>query len=126
MFLGEVFRSLKYNQKLHMTSGAQLREYHHFDDIANVVHGICEMDIAGTIDISTGRPKQLVKLAHEIFKQLGSLDNLVVGHFASKLPDNYEKIFVQKKFLEKYFFRDPVHGVCQYLETCLNEKTTKS
>ena len=67
MFLGQILSALKNDEAFKMTSGCQLREYHHFLDDAEAIRTISGLKITGVVNLSHGKPVSLKDIAQASF-----------------------------------------------------------
>jgi len=56
MFLGQMLLAIKSNQPFKMTSGRQLREYHHLEDETAAIRLISDSSVFGVVNLSHGQP----------------------------------------------------------------------
>ena len=119
MFLGQIYNSLKNNLEFKMSSGFQFREYHHLDDVVKSVDFILSHNEKGVIEITSGNGIMLRNLALEIFKKFKCRSLLKISAINDikneKLSNDYQK----NNNLKNIDFRDPIEGVCHYLESIL-------
>ncbi len=59
MFLGQILSALRNDSVFEMTSGCQLREYHHFLDDTEAIKQILESQTTGVVNLSNGKPVTL-------------------------------------------------------------------
>lgn len=120
MFTGLMFNALLRNKRFSMTSGEQLREYHHVDDeVAAILHLARESD-TGTMDLSHGNAIKLCDLASDVFDRFGKLDLLGVGDITSPTVEAYEPVFSRNNQLENKQFRDAIPAVYEWLAKSLD------
>jgi nucleoside-diphosphate-sugar epimerase len=96
MFLGQMVSALRDGAPFPMSSGQQLREYHHVDDIADAVLGLVSRSWnhgADPVVLSSGRPVRLADLASAVFTACGRPDLLRVGALPSAPTDNRDFVF---------------------------------
>ena len=86
MFLGHMLSSIRHDKPFKMTSGKQLREYHHLTDEAKAIRLLATYAMPGVSDISHGKPITLKAIAENVFQALGKSDLLDI----SALPDPSE------------------------------------
>jgi len=120
MFLGKIFLAIKENKKFKMTNGLQLREYHHFNDVAKVIKILYRSNVIGTINISTGKPIQLKLLAESIFHYFGLEKNLRIGALETNQNENFGCEFDEGIYNKNITFRESINGVCQHLSKQIN------
>jgi nucleoside-diphosphate-sugar epimerase len=117
MFLGQISRALKENNIFIMSSGLQLREYWHSQD---VVRFILSSEIINSktnqIEIvGCGSPLTLKEVAEGIFEYFNRVDLLRLGVLLDPVFDNYSFNFKTKSSNPTKFMREPLSGVCNYL-----------
>lgn len=117
MFLGQILTSLRTGLPFEMTSGLQLREYHHVDDEARAIGTLCEAGVRGVVDLSSGAPVRLRELAIAIFEAFGASEMLRLGARAEPAEENYGAVFQPHPLLGLGNFRPAVQSVVKYLQT---------
>ncbi|RYF39747.1 MAG: NAD(P)-dependent oxidoreductase [Comamonadaceae bacterium] len=120
MFLGQMLEALRERRPFAMSSGRQLREYHHVDDDARAIGVIADRPIAGVIEVNHGAPLSLNELATGVFAGLGCERLLHVGALPDPIEDNYGAELARPAFLEGLDFRDTVAGVVHELSAQLS------
>ena len=119
MFLGQIHDSLKNKAAFNMTSGYQIREYHHLDDVVKAIDCLIDKGIQGVSEITDGNGIKLRDLALSIYKnfQQEHLINIGTVNIAhkEKLSNDYKK----NPQLENINFRNPIEGVSIYLKAIL-------
>jgi hypothetical protein len=115
MFLGQVESAIRSHVPFRMSSGNQLREYHHVADIAENVMTYLETEqtCARCIDLSSGEPVALATLARAIFERFGLSDLLEIGAIAEDPGEVFSKETRRSPYLRAY--REPVEGIIQWL-----------
>ena len=122
MFLGHIANSIRLKRNLKMTSGLQLREYWHADDIANLALNHKLISSFERIEkISCGQPFQLKDLALAIFGHFDLLDLLEIGGIEDPPNENYNNTMAPRILDLARFKRNEFSGVIKYLEESLNE-----
>lgn len=121
MFLGQILESLRYNRPFRMTSGLQLREYHHLTDDAKVIRYIEESIGSGVVNLSHGRPLGLKEIAESIFRAFGRNELLCVGALPEPSVENYEKTFEPIYLNSSALFRDDLPAIIEYMRDCYHE-----
>lgn len=124
MFLGQILASIQNNIPFEMTSGQQLREYHHLADETKAIRLIAETTCSGVLNITHGKPVSLKAVAERIFKALGKGELLHIGALAEPLAENYEKIFELVPMLQEVEFRETLPGIVQYMQECYSGSPT--
>ena len=119
MFLGGIYHALKNNLPFPMTSGEQLREYHHILDEVNAIDFLVqEENDAKVINLSHGDPVRLCDLAMNIFHCFQKEHLLKVGEFENlenevfKIERNREALL-----LPNIQFRDSFSAINIYLKS---------
>lgn len=119
MFLGQIFDSIKSKSEFKMSSGFQIREYHHFDDVVKAIDHLINLNILGISEITSGKGIQLRELAFTIFKAFNLQHLINIGAIEikhkEKLLDDYER----NSNLKVIDFRAPKEGVIKYLNGIL-------
>jgi nucleoside-diphosphate-sugar epimerase len=126
MFLGQMLASLRNNEPFRMTSGQQLREYHHFDDDAHAIRQIAESTAIGISDLSHGKPTSLCAIAKAVFSATGKNHLLEIGSLPDPVSENYGKIFERSSGLEGVKFRDAILGTAEYMKRCCSSLDIRS
>ena len=116
MFMGQMLKALRANTRFSMTSGAQLREYHHVDDEAKVIIALGSKFDHGCFDISHGYNISLYDLAHSIFEHFNKIDLLGVGDIESPSIEAFEPIFKPQTYIQNHNFRKTLPAIKQWLE----------
>ena len=119
MFLGQIHDSIKNKTEFNMTSGYQIREYHHVDDVVKSVDFLIGKGVQGVSEITDGNGTRLRDFALSIYKsfQLEHLINIGTINITQKekLSNDYKK----NPLLENINFRNPIDGVSNYLKAIL-------
>lgn len=120
MFLGQIFQALASGKTFNMTSGEQLREYHHIDDEVLAIRTLAGSGLTGIVDLSHGAPVKLKELARFIFEKFGVPNLLSIGALTAPSNDNYAFVFERSPLLKNISFRDTPPSVVDYLRSCLH------
>ena len=120
MFLGQILNAIKTNQPFKMTSGRQLREYHHLNDESKAIKKIVSSKFRGVSALSHGRPFSLASIAENVFDAFKKRDLLQIGALPDPTEENYEKILKPLTALDEIDFRDPMLCIPEYLLKCSN------
>lgn len=118
MFLGQMLTAIRDNVPFKMTSGRQLREYHHLSDEAKAIRQIANSALPGVLNVSHGKPNSLRAIAESVFQALGKGDLLQVGSLPEPQEENYEKIVNPTEILRHVAFRDSLPAIVQYMREC--------
>ena len=118
MFLGQILTAIRNTRVFKMTSGKQLREYHHLADEAKAIRTIVESNSVGVMDLSHGQPLSLKTIAEGVFQAFGKGSLLDAGALPEPSEENYTKIFKLSVGLNQGMFRDSLSGVVDYMKAC--------
>jgi len=118
MFLGQMLAAIRDNVPFKMTSGRQLREYHHLVDEAKAIRKIADSEVSGIVNVSHGRPLSLKMIANGVFQVLGRDDLLQVGALPEPQEEYYQKILNPTEILQQVAFRDSLPAIVQYMKEC--------
>src|SRR5439155_5433849 len=85
LFLGQMYDSLRAGRPFRMSEGRQLREYAHVDDVASSILALLARIWTGpvAIDLSSGEPVTLSRLARAVFGAFYCEQLLQVGAFST-------------------------------------------
>jgi nucleoside-diphosphate-sugar epimerase len=100
MFLGALYDCISRGQNLQMSSGRQLREFHHVDDDIQALEILEMAGSKGFVDLNHGSTVSLFELATDVSKSFLNSGKIDVGFFPDPLKENY-KISFEKVFLDK-------------------------
>jgi len=123
MFLGQLANAIKNETVFQMSSGIQLREYHHVEDIAVTIRSILEHEwsFGPIVEINSGKPVRLAELAKAIFKAFRKEELLEIGAIPTPTGENLEKVFQRSEDWMISISRPSLSGVIeslkQYLKT---------
>ncbi len=117
MFLGQMLASIRNNVPFKMTSGHQLREYHHFTDESKAIKQILNIVPCGVMNLSHGKPLRLRAIAESVFDALGKSDLLCVGSLPEPLEENYETVFNPLEFLHDLTFQESLPAIVNYISS---------
>jgi len=125
MFLGQIFDSIKNKKIFNMSSGIQIREYHHFDDVVESIDIIVKSDIQGVSEITAGNGIRLRDLASGLFGNFQLVNLLNIGTIDIAHEDKYLNDYKKNDLIKDVYFREPVEGVTEYLKSLINQKSIK-
>jgi nucleoside-diphosphate-sugar epimerase len=120
MFLGQIYNSLRTGQIMKMTSGNQLREYHHVDDDVIAIWKILNSDYVGMIDLNHGSPTSLRHLAQYLFRRFDCESLLRLSSLPEPISENYEYVFPPHSIYQGSDFRLPLPAIGDYIEDLLD------
>jgi nucleoside-diphosphate-sugar epimerase len=118
MFLGQLFDSIYNHLPFKMSSGQQLREYHHIDDLLIAISKLIALKEKGVINLNHGKPISLKELAYYVFEAFNCLELLNVGTLTAPLNENYNNQFDCTPFLDASLFRETLPSIVAYLRLC--------
>lgn len=123
MFLGLIFRALKYNLPFSMTNGEQFREYHHIlDDITAIDFLVKKKYDRPIIDLSHGNSVRLRDLATYVFGSFQKDHLLHIGELVNSRTEVYSRERKSEAlFSSNIKFRDTLKGINKYLNDLLKE-----
>lgn len=121
MFLGQIYHALQNNCPFKMSSGEQLREYHHIEDDIHAIRLLLEANTRGVIELSHGNPLSLRDIAGFIFKAFNREKLLCVGALNIPIEENCTTVFQRHALLKKVNFRETLPEVVNYLQSCFKE-----
>jgi nucleoside-diphosphate-sugar epimerase len=119
MFLGQMLASIKANRPFRMTSGKQLREYHHLSDETKAIRIMEQSTCVGVHDVSHGQPVSLRDIAESVFGALGKEELLEIGAIESPLGEIYSPGFEKSAVLNPVTFRNTIPAIIEYMKICL-------
>ena len=118
MFLGQILSAIQAKQQFKMTSGQQLREYHHFDDDAKATRAIVAAGEKSVVNLSHGQPVSLKELAECIFDAFEMRELLQVGALSFPFNENYDRVMQPTDAIKTISFRNSIPAVIEYLRSC--------
>ncbi len=118
MFLGQMLASIKANKSFKMTSGRQLREYHHLMDEARAIKKIVQFAKPGVLNISHGKPLSLKIIAENVFNSLGKTELLHICALPEPDVENYQNILQSIEYVQPNDFRDSLPSIIKYMQDC--------
>jgi nucleoside-diphosphate-sugar epimerase len=123
MFLGQLAHALKTGTRFRMSSGEQLREYVHVDDLAAAVRAMVGLswNFGPVLELNSGNPVRLVDLARAVFRAFGREELLEVGAIGTPTGENRDRVFPRSDRGLLPQVRDPVDGVVEVLREHLRD-----
>ena len=118
MFLGQIQKAILENQPFRMTSGRQLREYHHFNDEAKAIRIIVGSIQSGLTNLSHGNPLSLHSIAQGVFEALGREDLLQVGTLHEPPEENYATVLEPSPLVAPTIFRESLPAIIEHMQAC--------
>ena len=120
MFLGQILSALQRNDVFEMTSGKQLREYHHVLDEVKAIRKLLDINGYGTVNISHGNPITLKNIASSIFDSFGRRELLHIGALPEPEEENFNQTFKLSEFILQSNFRDSLPAIVEYMHQSNN------
>jgi len=120
MFLSKLSKSIQRQEPFLMSSGRQLREFHHVEDDVAILISLCQSEISGIVDINHGKDLQIGTFAHEVLKNYRLEGLLKKGFYADPDNENYAQRFPKIQIENPFEFRDPVSGFIDYQNSIMN------
>jgi len=118
MFLGQMLTAIREDVPFQMTSGRQLREYHHLTDEAKAIRQIENSMSHGLLNLSHGRPISLKTIAEHVFQSFGKEELLCLGALPEPHEENYENVLTVTEILRQVPFKDSLPAVVRYMHEC--------
>lgn len=119
MFLGQMYEALKEQRPFAMSSGRQIREYHHVDDDAVAIKLMLDAGVSGIAHISHGEAITLRDLALGVMKAIGKESQLLLGELPDPPSDNFAGVLERTALLHDVNFRETVPAVAAEMRTAL-------
>ncbi|MNJ12654.1 NAD dependent epimerase/dehydratase family protein [compost metagenome] len=117
MLLGLMAEAMRKNRPFRMTSGLQLREYHHVEDDSAAIRCLMEKSVSGVVALSHGEAVTLSALALSVFNSVGLPHLLHLGELEDPAQENFTQVFSKHEVLAGVSFRDTLTGVADYMKT---------
>ena len=121
MFLGQMLNSINKNEDFKMSSGKQIREYHHVDDESKAIKLLANSFVTGSEIISHGEAVSLKDIAIEVYKDLNILDKLKIGFLKDRIEENYDKNYTKNSKISSIKFRNSLDGIVTHLKKYINQ-----
>jgi nucleoside-diphosphate-sugar epimerase len=117
MFLGQMADALRKREKFRMSSGSQLREYHHVDDVARFIDELLARNWTDgpILELSSGNPVRLADLARAVVRAFDCEDLLEIGSLPVSAAENFDKNFSASPAWFKQTRSDTQAGVIEWL-----------
>ena len=126
MFLGQMLESLVTRMPFRMSSGTQLREYHHVDDLVRAIAVLSVVRDSAAVTISHGEPVRLCDIATAVFDSFDAQTLLEIG----ALPDPVGEVMVpldtRTPQLVDMDFRDSIPAIVAYMTDAYNLRTNSA
>jgi len=116
MLLGQLQEAIENKREIELSSGNQIREYHHIDDlIIPLVERIQSIDACGIQQLNHGSSITIREMTQSVMERFGLEHVLKFNTLADPKEDNYNVRPDKTAFLEHSYFRDTVSGIYDYL-----------
>lgn len=115
MLIDQIFNALAHKNQFEMSSGLQVREYHHIEDEMNAISKILESTQFGVVELNAGNAIQIKQLATEIFSEFGEL-SLLKFNPERDVAEVFNHFYEKSSLLAEIHFRDSISGVIDYLK----------
>jgi nucleoside-diphosphate-sugar epimerase len=123
MFLGQMVQALAAGRTFRMSSGEQLREYHHADDIAGSIAALLSRPWdKAIVEVSHGQPLRLAALARAVFAALGRTELLEIGAVAAAPGENRERTFPRSPDWLIGRPRETLPAVIDWVRACVADR----
>jgi len=121
MLLGQILSSIRSKQQLRMTSGLQVRQYHHVEDVIKIAMQELEFPSSHSLKQVNG-PETLSigKLAKSIYEEFDSLELLQLGNLVKDSTEIFEAKFELSQGLTPSDFRKSLPGIISVFQKLLN------
>ena len=117
MFLGQILNSIRNQTQFNMSSGSQLREYHHIEDDVQAIFTLVKTKMHGVIAIHHGAAISLKDIAQYLFNEFNCLDLLALGALPDPIKDNFNSYFERPAVLTQTMFRETLPAITTYLRS---------
>jgi hypothetical protein len=116
MFLGQIYDAVMNRTKFEMSSGVQIREYHHINDDAAAIKILTTEFKSGVKSVSHGDPKKLKDIATDVFEYYGCRHLLNISAHKTNENDNLDVVFERSAELFSVEFRPTISGITSWLD----------
>ncbi len=118
MFLGQIFYAIKNKTDFHMSSGEQIREYHHYDDVVSSINTFLDNETSGIVEITFGNGMAIKDLAIKIFDFFEKSELLKIGSKNLDFKEKFQNDYKKNEDI-KIDFKEPISGITKYLKTII-------
>jgi hypothetical protein len=122
MFLGQIYSAIWNASQFKMSSGKQLREFHHVDDVIQTIESALRLNFDKQLELSHGKPIEVLQVAEYLFETFNSRHLLNVNSYPDNRNDNYSKIFQSNLPLGIVIDRDPLSALGSIFARLLEEE----
>jgi nucleoside-diphosphate-sugar epimerase len=114
----QICEAITQKKQLRMSSGFQIREYHHvIDEVQALKRFILSLEF-GIVPLNAGMPIQIRRLAQAVFDKFNLSDYLVFDETLDSI-DILQADYTKTPFLHDINFRNPIAGVQEYITSQL-------
>lgn len=125
MFLGQLFYAIKEKTNFQMTSGEQLREYHHIDDDLSAMDTLIARGHFGIQEITHGDSFRLREIAEKVLSYFQVPELLQLGKLNNPYSEILKPIGKRSEVFNLIEFRPTIQGICNYFEEKFLESSQK-
>jgi nucleoside-diphosphate-sugar epimerase len=118
MFIEQMKNAIQLKNDFRMSSGNQVREYHHIDDEIGSIVPLMLSQAKGHFDLSVGNSVKLSELAIHVFSFFDLINHLKFDA-SLDMQDVREFTYGTSPLLDKVKYRNPLIGVTSYIETAM-------
>lgn len=122
MFLGQMYAAIQKREIFKMSSGDQLREYHHIHDDLNVLNYLLDIDARGVLEINHGETISLKLLAEYVFSSFELRKLLQIGSLPRPEQENFQIEYAPSGPLGAENFRNTLPGIVEYFRLLAGER----
>jgi nucleoside-diphosphate-sugar epimerase len=109
MFLGQMLDAIRANETFRMSSGNQLRQFHHTSDVVKaVISSMPSVEGNSINQVAGGDSIRLIDLAIRVFSEIGAFENLEVGALSDQENEVYDRSYSNLESLIMSEFRNPL------------------
>ena len=123
LFLGKLVKSLELGQVFEMSSGRQLRQYHHVDDILKILIGQMEKDRSGVLEIGGLQAMTLREIATLVVSNYGDVSKIKFSPRLDQDSDIYHSLEPAGLILSQRELRDRKSVILRYVKQFLSRKS---
>ena len=116
MFLGQLASAIRERRPFDMSSGLQIREFHHFADDAKAVRLLLGESADRIVKLSHGESLTLREVAEYVLRAFGQIQLLNLNSFQDPECENYSSLFEKNPIFERVPSRKSLPSVLQYLK----------
>ena len=121
MFLGQLIESIKEDEVFRMSSGNQLREYHHVQDDIRVLKELFNLKRTGIVTINHNEKLSLRRIAEYVFSELDKSHLLRIGDLQSPEIERYYIESEGETLPRSFGFRETLPGILENVREYLGE-----